>query len=56
VHPILAAQLAAAGGAFPAADGTVAVVEPLAPGWCGVASFTGHAYVATSHPATEVAT
>ena len=54
-HPLLAFLHAAANDTFPPVDGAVTVLPPLGHGWeCSVA-FTGHAVVATSKPAAEVA-
>jgi GNAT superfamily N-acetyltransferase len=53
-HPLLDFLTAAADGTFPAVDGGVTVMPPLAGGWeCSVA-FTGHAVVATARSAEEV--
>jgi hypothetical protein len=53
-HPLLAFLTDAAEGRFPAVDGGVTVLPPLAGGWeCSVA-FTGHAVVATARPTGEV--
>jgi hypothetical protein len=54
-HPLLAHLHAAAAGTFPPVDGAVTVLPPLVNGWeCSVA-FTGHAVVASSAPAAEIA-
>ncbi len=54
-HPLLAYLHAAAADQFPPVDGAVTVLPPLADDWeCSVA-FTGHAVIATSKPAAEVA-
>lgn len=47
VHPLLAVQLAAAQGTFPAVDGEVEFLPALPRGIRAVLSFTGHAFVAT---------
>jgi len=53
-HPLLELLTNAAEGRFPAVDGGVTVLPPLAGGWeCSVA-FTGHAVIATARPADEV--
>lgn len=54
-HPLLPLLTAAADDIFPPVDGRVTVLPPLANGWeCSVA-FTGHAVVATTRPAADVA-
>jgi hypothetical protein len=54
-HPLLPLLTAAADNVFPPVDGHVTVMPPLANGWeCSVA-FTGHAVVATTKPAADVA-
>ena len=53
-HPLLDLLTNAAEGRFPAVDGGVTVLPPLAGGWeCSVA-FTGHAVVATARSPDEV--
>lgn len=54
-HPLLALLHAAADNVFPPVDGRVTVLPPFTNGWgCSVA-FTGHAVVATTRPADEIA-
>jgi hypothetical protein len=53
-HPLLGLLLAAADGSFPPVDGAVTVTEPLDGGLECSFAFTGHAIVATRHPADEV--
>lgn len=53
-HPLLAHFLAAADGVFPDVNGEVTVLPPLDGGVeCSVA-MTGHAFIATALPATEL--
>ena len=47
-HPLGERLVAAAGGAFPPADGEVEVVPPYLPGVEAVVALTGHAVVATT--------
>jgi hypothetical protein len=54
VHPLLAYFLAAADGRFPAVDGGCTVLPPLPGGLACSVAFTGHALVATAHPAEAV--
>lgn len=54
-HPLLAYLHAAANDTFPPVDGGVSVVPPFDNGWACAVAFTGHAVIATSRPADEVA-
>lgn len=54
-HPLLAAMLAAADGAFPPVDGQAVLVPPLPGGLEAVVSFTGHAVVATALAGADLA-
>jgi hypothetical protein len=55
MHPLLPLLHAAAGNVFPPVDGGVTVLPPLHNGWEASVAFTGHAVVATSKPAAEIA-
>jgi len=44
-HPLAAVLDAAAGGAFPPADGAVELLPPDGWGWSAIVALTGHAYV-----------
>jgi GNAT superfamily N-acetyltransferase len=54
-HPLLPVLLAAADAAFPSADGRVIFMPAPQKGMHAVISFTGHAILATSRPATDFA-
>ncbi|GLY68185.1 N-acetyltransferase [Amycolatopsis taiwanensis] len=54
-HPLLPVFLAAADAAFPPADGQVIFMPAPQKGMHAIVSFTGHAIVATSLPATDFA-
>jgi hypothetical protein len=54
VHALSEALQAAADGRFPAVDGLAEVHRPDDSGTHAVVEFTGHAFVLTTHPSTEV--
>lgn len=54
MHPLLKVMTDAAEGNFPPVDGRVTVMPPLDGGLECVASFTGHAAIATSHSKDQV--
>jgi hypothetical protein len=54
VHPLLTHFLGAAEGRFPPVDGGCTVLPPLPGGLACSVAFTGHALVATAHPADDV--
>jgi len=55
MHPLLPILTAAADNLFPPVDGLVTTLPPLADGWECAVAFTGHAVVATTKPAAEIA-
>jgi hypothetical protein len=55
MHPLLDMLKAAVDGSFPPVDGNITITPPLARGWECVVSFTGHAAIATTRSAADVA-
>jgi hypothetical protein len=53
VHPIAEVLSNAAGGDFPAVDGSWQRIEPWRPGVEGVIAFTGHAYLAVDDDVSD---
>lgn len=53
-HPLHDLLTDAANGRFPAVDGAVTIMPPLAFGWECAVAFTGHAVIATARPAADV--
>ena len=53
VHPIAEVLSKAAGGDFPAVDGSWQRIEPWRPGVEGVLAFTGHAYLAVDDDVSD---